>query len=87
MLLMTRHYQNLGNSLAKNLLHPIRGTTQIWVLTRVISMEFLSSFPRLHFEGKPMAVSRNVGSFFSQATNFYSPSCKGNPGKKISKTL
>ena len=32
----------------------------------VISMEFLQSFPRRHFAGKPVVVSRNVGCFLRQ---------------------
>ena len=49
-----------GKRRVGNLLQPIRNTTQIW---RVISMEFLRSFLRRHFAGKPVVASRNVGCF------------------------
>ena len=44
------------------LLQPIRSSTQIWVVTHHC-MEFLRSFLRHHFTGKPAMVSHNVGWF------------------------
>ena len=41
---------------------PIRSTTQMQY-SHVISMEFLQSFLRHHFAGKPVVASRNVGCF------------------------
>ena len=56
-----RHYPCLGFCvwLSENLLQPVRALprSKKW---RVISMEFLHSFLRCHFAGKPVA-SRNVG--------------------------
>ena len=40
-ILTTRHYPDLGSEAN---FQPIRGTTQILVVTRVISMEFLRLF-------------------------------------------
>ena len=46
---------------------PIRSTSQIWVVTHQ-SREFLRSFLRFHFVGKPVAALWNVACFlFSQA--------------------
>ena len=39
---------------------------------RVISMEFLSSFLRRHFAGKPMVTTRNVGCLLRLVMYFYS---------------
>ena len=41
---------------------PIRSTTKIWVI-HVTSIEFLQSFLRRHFAGKPVMASWNVGCF------------------------
>ena len=68
--MMTRHYQDLGSDSdwscrERNLLQPIRSTTQIWVVTR---HQFLCSFLRRHFAGKPVVASQNVGFFFQAGT-------------------
>ena len=40
-----------------------KSTTKTWVV-HIISMEFLQSFQRRHFGGKPVTASQNVGHFF-----------------------
>lgn len=40
-----------------------RGFSRVLTNQNVISMEFLSSFLRPHFAGKPVVTSRNVGCF------------------------
>ena len=50
------------------LLQPIRSSTQIWVVTRH-RMEFMRSFLRHHFTGKPVVVSQNVGWFLRLSIN------------------
>ena len=54
-----------------NNFQPIRNTTQIWVMTRQISMEFLHLFLRCHFAGKPVKASRNVGCFLRSFWNVW----------------
>ena len=56
-ILMTHHYPDLGSAFDWS----IRSTTQIWAVTR--QYEFLRSFLRRHFAGRPSVVSRNVGCF------------------------
>ena len=60
------HYSQLFSSfsipphwswLVGNLIQPIRSTSQIWVVTRHLSMEFLGSFLRRHFAGKPVVTT------------------------------
>ena len=46
-----------------NLIQPIRGTTQILVVTRHQMMQFLPSFLRRHLAGKPVVESPNVDCF------------------------
>ena len=46
-----------------NLLSPMRSSTQIWVVTHHQYMEFLRSFLRRHFVGKPVVASQNVSCF------------------------
>ena len=65
-ILMTCDYPDLGRApdWLKQISHaarPIRSPTPSgwW---RVISMEFLRSFLRRHFAGKPVVASRNIGS-------------------------
>ena len=48
--------------LVRNLLQPIRSTTQIWV-RYMISMEFLGLFLSHPFAGKPVVVLQNVNCF------------------------
>ena len=63
------HYQDLGVSASDwsrrvgHLLQPIRSTIQIWHE----SMEFLRSFLKTHFAGKPEWWSRSKCQLFSQA--------------------
>ena len=49
--------------LVGSLPHPIRSIIQIWVLTPLQCMEFLRSFLRHHFTGKPVKEWRNVVCF------------------------
>ena len=50
---------------------PIRSTSQIWVMTQQISMEFLHLFLRCHFAGKPVKASQNVGCFLTGHSGMY----------------
>ena len=66
-ILMTRHYPDLVSTSdwscrVENLLWPIICTYQIWAVT-LHSMQFLRSFLRRHFAGKPVVASRNVNCF------------------------
>ena len=63
-ILMTLPYPDLGGASdwLKENFKPIRSSTQIWVVTRH-QYEFLCSFLRRHFAGKPAVTSRNVGYF------------------------
>ena len=66
-ILMARHYPDLESASAWSSGEKI-GFNQSVALPRygwchVISMEFLRSFLRCHFAGKPVAASRNVGCF------------------------
>ena len=76
-ILMTRHYPDLGRASdwscrVRNLIQPIRSTTQIWIVI-IIIMEFLRSFLRRHLARKPVIASPNYR-LFSQAI-LYSPFC------------
>ena len=56
-----RYYLGSASHWLKQISHaarPIRSTIQIWHVT---SMEFLRSYLRRHFAGKPVVPSRNVG--------------------------
>ena len=70
-ILMTCHYPNLGSASAmmKKIpfaVRPIRGTTQIWLVTRHHGMEFLRPFLlRRHFAGKPVVALPNIGCFLN----------------------
>ena len=62
---MTRHYPDLSSASdwsyrEENLLQPIGSTSGQYF---IISMEFLSSFLKRDFAGKPVAASQNVGCF------------------------
>ena len=54
---------------------PIRSTTQIWVMTQQISMEFLHLFLRCHFAGEPVKASQNVGCFLRPFWNVWKGGC------------
>ena len=61
---MMRHYLDLGSaSDVLNQISHVENTTQIWVVTRHLSMEFLRSFLRRHLAGKPVVALPNVGCF------------------------
>ena len=71
-ILITRHYQDLGSASdwscrVRNLIQPIRSTTQIWVLTRHSSVwnfcACFSGFIGFHLERKAVVASPNVGWF------------------------
>ena len=49
--------------LVGSLPHPIGSIIQIWVLTPLQCLEFLRSFLRRHFTGKPVKESRNGACF------------------------
>ena len=76
-ILMTRHYQDLGNLLIG------RATWEIWFNQsqalprswewRVVSLESLRSFIKRHLEGKPMEASPNVSCFFRPLSMFFLP--------------
>ena len=60
-----RHYQDLSSASdwscrVGNLLQPISGTTQIWVVTH---RQYGARFSEVIFAGKPVVTSRNFGSF------------------------
>ena len=76
---MTRHYPDLGSASdwscrSWNLPPPIRSTIQIWVVTRH-QWEFLRSFLRRHFAGKPVLASRIVVCFLRLWLNEIWKSC------------
>ena len=72
---MTCHYPDLGSASnwVGNLLYPIRRRTTTHDYWHVISMEFLRSFLRRHFAGKPVAASRNIGCFLRLVYIFLLP--------------
>ena len=82
-ILLTRQLPDLGcasdwSCRGGNLLQPIRSATHICVVTvwTFISMDFLQSFLRRHFAGKPVVVSQNVGCFLRlwNSESFFTPS-------------
>ena len=64
---MPLYYPELSSAsdwLKKKFLHPIRSTTQIWVVTRhQYRIPELITFLKRHFIGKPVVVSRNIRFF------------------------
>ena len=91
-ILMTRHYPDLGS--ASDWLKQISHV--VWpIRSHIISVEFLHSFLRRHFTGKPVVVSQSVSCFLrllnchagypylgTASNNNWRAICKEIPSKK-----
>ena len=69
-ILMTCHYPNLGSASAmmKKIpfaVRPIRGTFQIWLVTRHQYGKLRPFLLRRHFAGKPVVALPNIGCFLN----------------------